>query len=63
MSSDDLKRIFTINGDFKVPPPAAMILPLSNNMTCHYSFDMAQQVNHKNLSPFHDNDVLGSLPI
>ena len=57
ISSDDLKRIFTTDIAFKVTPIAAMILPLSNNMTCHYSFDMAQQVKHKNLSPYNNNDV------
>ena len=52
ISSDDLKRTFTTNSTFQVPPPAAMILPLSHNIICHYSFDMAQQVNNKNFSSF-----------
>ena len=49
-SRDELKRVFTIAGSYQLPPPGAMILPMSNNMTCHYSFDMAQQVNYYNQS-------------
>ena len=62
ISSDDLKRTFTTNGTFQVPSLVAMILPLSHSITCHYSFDMAQQVNNKKFSPFHNYDVLGPLP-
>ena len=42
--------MFTIAGSYQLPPPDAMILPMSNNMTCYYSFDTAQQVNYYNHS-------------
>lgn len=45
-SCDELERTFTIDGLCRLPPPGAMILPMSHNMTCHYSFDMAQQVHY-----------------
>ena len=31
-------------GSFEPPPPHSMIVPLSNDTTVYYSFDMAQQV-------------------
>ena len=31
-------------GSFEPPSPHSMIVPLSNDTTVHYSFDMAQQV-------------------
>ena len=49
-SRNELKRVFTIAGSYQLPPPGALILPMSNNMTCYYSFDMAQQVNYYNQS-------------
>ena len=41
---ENLKTIYTVDGSFQPPPPAAMIQPMTNDTTGHYSFDMAQQV-------------------
>ena len=43
MCRNELKRVFTIAGSYQLPPPGAMVLPISNNMTCYYSFDIPQQ--------------------
>ena len=37
---------FLLEGKFTPPPPHAMIVPASNNITVHYSFDFAQQVHY-----------------
>ena len=41
---ENLKTVYTVDGLFQPPPPAAMIQPMTNDTTGHYSFDMAQQV-------------------
>ena len=55
--------MFTIDGLYRLPPPGAMILPMSHNMTCHYSFDMAQQVNINHTYLTMIMTPLGPLPI
>jgi len=43
-SKSILKETFTQEGTFNPPPPHSSLPPLSNPITVHYSFDMAQQV-------------------
>ena len=43
MCRNELKRVFSIAYSYQVPPPGATILPMSNNITYHYSFDIPQQ--------------------
>ena len=38
--------MFTVNDKFSPPPPFSSLQPCSNQMTMHYSFDMAQQVHY-----------------
>ena len=45
--AEELKKEFTVDGSY-TPSPGAMILPMSHNTTCHYSFDIAQQVSYNN---------------
>ena len=40
------RKVFTINDEFSPPPPFSSLQPCSNQMTRHYSFDMAQQVHY-----------------
>ena len=42
--ADNLKKLFTIQGEVQVPPPFCNIPAMTNKTTIHYSFDMAQQV-------------------
>ena len=39
----DLEALFSSNGSFQPPPPASALRPLCNDITVHFSFDMAQQ--------------------
>ena len=43
-SKEVLKETFTIAGQLQVPPISACLSPGTNNITMHFSFDMAQQV-------------------
>ena len=43
-STSALKSCFTADGNF-LPPPPGSCCPLQNEMTVHYSFDFAHQVN------------------
>ncbi len=42
-AKDTIKSHFTDN-DLAVPSVGACLMPASNNITVHFSFDMAQQV-------------------
>ena len=44
-SRDTLKATYSTDGVLQPPPPRSAIPPCSEQMTMHYSFDMAQQVN------------------
>ena len=44
-SREALKAAFTEGDLFQPPPPLSYSPPKSHQMTVHYSFDMAQQVN------------------
>ena len=39
-----MQKMFTVDGELRVPPIHACLPPNSNDFTMHFSFDMAQQV-------------------
>ena len=41
-AKQEARKVFTVNDEFSNPPPFSSLQPCSNQMTMHYSFDMAQ---------------------
>ena len=41
-----VRQHFSADDCFSPPPPHSCLLPSSNAITCHYSFDFAQQVHY-----------------
>ena len=43
-TKEQIKSVFTTNGDFTLPPVTLSFAVMSLDTKVHYSFDMAQQV-------------------
>ena len=45
-SKEDVKKAYSQTGEFIPPSPSSCLMPNSNDLTVHYSFDFAQQLHY-----------------
>ena len=50
-----------VKNNFSLPAPGSMVLPVSNDIKGHYSFDIAQQVNLKSIMFWYLLLIIGAL--